>query len=50
VQYVGLTDKGRETLERASEIHLRGIQEHMLDRLDPGEVEELDRLLCKLVH
>lgn len=50
VQYVGLTEKGREMLERASQVHLRGIQEHMLDRLSSGEVEKLDRLLCKLVH
>jgi MarR family transcriptional regulator, 2-MHQ and catechol-resistance regulon repressor len=50
VQFVGLTDTGREMLERASEIHVRGIQEHMLDRLSPDEVQKLDRLLCKLVH
>lgn len=50
VQYVGLTDRGREMLERGSKVHIRGIQEHMLDRLGPGEVEELDRLLYKLAH
>ncbi len=50
VQYVGLTETGREILERGSEVHIRGIQEHMLDRLGPGEVEELDRLLYKLAH
>jgi DNA-binding MarR family transcriptional regulator len=50
VQYVGLTDKGREMLERASEIHVRGIEERMLGKLAPGEAEELDRLLYKLVH
>jgi DNA-binding MarR family transcriptional regulator len=49
VQYVGLTDKGREMLERASEIHIRGIEEHMLDRLTPDEGRELDRLLSMLV-
>lgn len=50
VQYVGLTGRGREMLERGSKVHIRGIQEHMLDRLGPGEVEELDRLLYKLAH
>jgi MarR family transcriptional regulator, 2-MHQ and catechol-resistance regulon repressor len=50
VQFVGLTEKGRDMLQRASQVHVRGIQEHMLDRLTPAEVEELDRLLCKLVH
>jgi DNA-binding MarR family transcriptional regulator len=50
VQYVGLTDKGREALQRASEVHVRGIQERMIDRLSPREIDELDRLLCTLVH
>jgi DNA-binding MarR family transcriptional regulator len=50
VQYVGLTERGRGMLERASEVHVRGIQEHMLDRLSGGEVEQLDCLLYKLVH
>lgn len=50
VQYVGLTEAGREMLERASEVHIRGIQDRMLNRLDRDEADELDRLLYKLVH
>jgi DNA-binding MarR family transcriptional regulator len=50
VQFVGLTEKGREMLERASRIHARGIQEHMLDALSADEIDELDRLLYKLAH
>lgn len=48
VQYVSLTDAGREMLERATEVHLRGIQQHLVDALEPCEVEELDRILAKL--
>ena len=48
VQYVGLTDAGRDMLERATEVHLRGIQEHMIGVLDPREVAQLDAILAKL--
>ena len=50
VQFVGLTDTGRDMLARATEVHLRGIQEFMIDRLQPDEVAELDRLLARLVQ
>ncbi len=49
VQYVGLTDRGRAMLERATEVHLRGIQEHVMDVLEAEEVAELDATLAKLV-
>lgn len=49
VQYVALTDAGRETLERATEVHLRGIQEHMVSRLEREERARLDLLLAKLL-
>jgi len=48
VMFVALTDAGREMLQRATEIHLRGIQEHMIDRLDPDEVSGLNASLEKL--
>lgn len=48
VQYVGLTPAGREMLARATEVHLRGIQEHMIDRLEPEEFSVLDGLLARL--
>jgi DNA-binding MarR family transcriptional regulator len=50
VQYVGLTDAGRDILQRATEVHLRGIQEHMIDKLQPAEVPLLDDLLARLVR
>lgn len=49
IQYVRLTDAGREMLERATVVHLRGIQRHLIDALGLDEVGQLDRLLAKLV-
>ncbi len=49
VQYVGLTEAGQEMLQRATAVHLRGIQEHLIDALDPGEVAQLNAILPKLV-
>jgi DNA-binding MarR family transcriptional regulator len=48
VQYVSLTDAGWKMLERATEVHLRGIQQHLIDALEPCDVAELDRILAKL--
>lgn len=48
IQYVALTDAGREMLDRATQIHVRGIQEHMLDPLEPDEAAQLDSLLARL--
>jgi MarR family transcriptional regulator, 2-MHQ and catechol-resistance regulon repressor len=48
VIWVRLTDPGKELLVRATEVHLRGIQEYMLDKLAPEEVAELSRILAKL--
>jgi MarR family 2-MHQ and catechol resistance regulon transcriptional repressor len=50
VQYVGLTDAGRDILQRATDAHLRGIQEHMIDKLQPDEVAVMDGLLARLVR
>jgi DNA-binding MarR family transcriptional regulator len=49
VQYVALTDTGRDLLDRATVLHLQGIQRYMLDALEPDEVAQLDRLLAKIV-
>ena len=49
VQYVALTDAGRQMLERATEVHLCGIQKHMIDLLEADEVAALDALLAKLL-
>ncbi|HEX5038550.1 MAG TPA: MarR family transcriptional regulator [Candidatus Limnocylindria bacterium] len=44
-QWAALTDQGHERLRRASPIHLRGIEEHFLDRLSPKDLESLRRML-----
>lgn len=50
VQYVCLTDRGKDMLERATEVHLRGIQEHLVDVLGEDRVAELAGLLANLVQ
>ena len=48
VTFVGLTEQGREMLERATAVHLRGIQEHLIDALEPGEAARLGTALARL--
>lgn len=50
VQFVGLTAAGRDLLQRATEVHLQGIQRHIIDQLQPDEVASMDELLARLVH
>lgn len=49
VQFVQLTESGREMLRRATDVHVRGIQRHIMDVLSPDEVARLDATLAKLV-
>lgn len=48
VQFVALTPQGEALLERALPVHLRGIQEHLLDGLSPAEAETLSALLGRV--
>lgn len=48
VQFVALTEAGEELLQRATEVHLRGIQEHLVDVLEPEELAQLETTLAKL--
>ena len=50
VQYVALTAAGQEMLERATEVHLRGIQQHMIGLLDQDEIRQLNAILARLVE
>ncbi|HVA92592.1 MAG TPA: MarR family winged helix-turn-helix transcriptional regulator [Chloroflexota bacterium] len=50
VTYIGLTERGREMLDRATDVHLRGLQEHLMDALEPEEIARLDPILDKLRH
>ena len=49
VQWVGLTEKGHDVLERATAVHLEGIQEHLIDALREDEVENLNAILAKVL-
>ena len=47
--YAALTEEGLRRLRRAAETHLRGVREHFTDRLSQPELDELARLLEKLL-
>lgn len=47
--YAALTDAGMRRLRRAAPTHLRGVREHFTDRLSGRELDELVRLLDKLL-
>ena len=49
IVYVGLTESGRDLLERGTAVHLGGIQAHLIDALAPEEVAQLDAILAKLL-
>lgn len=44
-----LTDAGFARLRAAAPTHLRGIEDYMLNRLEPGELAELGRLLDRVL-
>ncbi|MCW2522631.1 MAG: transcriptional regulator, MarR family [Frankiales bacterium] len=46
--YTVLTSKGRQALRDASIVHLAGVSRLYIDRLSPGELTELARLMIKL--
>jgi DNA-binding MarR family transcriptional regulator len=48
VQWVVLTDAGDRKLDEALAVHLQDLQHEVVDRLDPAELEVLERALDKL--
>ena len=48
-QWAALTEQGHERLRRAAPTHLRGIDEHFLDRLSPEDLRALRRMLEPIV-
>ena len=48
-QWAQLTDAGYQRLRGASPTHLRGIGEHFLDRIPPGELDDLHRILGRVL-
>ena len=49
-QWAQLTEAGYQRLRSASPTHLRGVGEHFLDRIPPGELEELRATLQRVVE
>ena len=47
--YAVLTEQGHRRLRRAAVTHLRGVREHFTERLSQPELDELARLLRKLL-
>ncbi len=43
-QVAVLTDEGYATLQAAAPGHVRGVREHLIDRLTPAQVDELRRI------
>ena len=48
VIYVALTATGKDVLARATAVHVRGIQQYLLDKLEPEEIPRLESTLAKL--
>jgi DNA-binding MarR family transcriptional regulator len=47
--WVGLTPEGKTTLRRAAPVHLRGVGEHFLDKLDDDDLAALKVALDKVL-
>ncbi|HXY73381.1 MAG TPA: MarR family transcriptional regulator [Actinomycetota bacterium] len=47
--YAVLTDAGYERLRTASRTHLRGVRDHFTSRLSSDDLDELSRILAKLL-
>lgn len=48
-QWAQLTDAGMQRLRAATPTHLRGVAEHFVDRLDADELDELSRMLERIL-
>ena len=49
-QWAHLTDAGYARLRTASPTHLRGIGEHFLRLISPGDLDELERILGRVAR
>jgi DNA-binding MarR family transcriptional regulator len=47
--YAVLTEAGYDRLRTASRTHLRGVRDHFTSRLSPDELDDLSRILGKLL-
>lgn len=42
---IELTPSGAETVRRASRLHVRGVREHFIDQIDPGDLPVLGKAM-----
>jgi len=47
-QWAALTDAGLDRLRAAAPTHLRGVGEHFLDRMSPGDLASMQAILTQL--
>lgn len=50
VSRVTITDPGRTLLQKADPVFRRNVDEHLVGRLEPSELRELNRIICKVSH
>jgi DNA-binding MarR family transcriptional regulator len=50
VSHVTITDLGREVLAKAEPVFRRNVDAHLVGRLEPRELRDLNRIICKLGH
>jgi DNA-binding MarR family transcriptional regulator len=50
VSHLTITDKGREVLGTADRVFRHNVDAHLVGRLEPLELRELNRIICKLRH
>jgi MarR family 2-MHQ and catechol resistance regulon transcriptional repressor len=50
VSHVTITGQGREMLGKADRVFRRNVDAHLVGRLEPRELRELTRIICKLRH
>jgi DNA-binding MarR family transcriptional regulator len=50
VSHLTITDLGREVLGKADRVFRHNVDAHLVGRLEPLELRELNRIICKLRH
>ena len=48
--YVVMTEEGKETLERAAPGHMRGIAQHFIQYLNPGDIRVLQSVFARVLQ
>ena len=50
VSHVAITDLGRDVLGKADRVFRHNVEAHLVGRLEPAELRDLNRIICKLRH